>query len=356
MDLPHADLAARCIGVYVYMLPSPNREDMTARSHGLALLLTTPLALLAALPHALAQDASTNFPNRPIRMILPVAAGGGTDTLARVIGQGLLERWGKQVVVENRPGAGTLIASDLVAKSKPDGYTLLLTTSTHVINPTAYRKMPYDTLRDFAPITQAVSLPSLLVVHPSVAKSAQELIALAKARPGEILYASAGRGSNPHLAMALFAHMAQVRMTNVPYKSGPPALIDLLAGHVAVNVSGMSSSIAHVRSGKLRALGITSARRSTAAPEIPTVAEAALPGYEAMQWYGMLAPAGTPRDIIGRLNGEIIKLLNSPDVKERFGKQGVEVRTSTPEQFSTFLRSEVDRWGKVIREAGIKAD
>jgi tripartite-type tricarboxylate transporter receptor subunit TctC len=203
----------------------------------LALLLAAS-ALTQALPQASAHDAD---PAKPIRIVLPVAAGGGTDALARLIGQGLLARWGAQVVVENRPGAGTLIASGIVAKSKPGGYTLLMTTSTHVINATAYRKMPYDTLRDFAPITQGVSLPSPLVVHPSVAKSAKQLIALAKARPGEILYASAGRGANPHLAMALFAHMAQIRMVHVPYKSGPPALIDLLAGHVAVYLSGISS-------------------------------------------------------------------------------------------------------------------
>ena len=315
------------------------------RKHGVPLVL---LVLLA--PGAYAQDA---YPNRPIRMVLPVAAGGGTDTLARTIGQGLLERWGRQVVVENRPGAGTIIASDVVAKSKPDGYTLLLTTSTHVINPTAYRKMPYDTLRDFAPITQAVSLPSLVVAHPSAARSARELIALAKARPGEIMYASAGRGSNPHLAMALFVHLAQVRMTHVPYKSGPPALIDLLAGHVAVNVSGMSSSIAHVRSGRLRALGITSARRAAAAPDIPTVAEAALPGYEAMQWYGLLAPAGTPRDIIVMLHKEISTTLRTPETVSRFAADGTEIVVSAPEAFEAFIRAESAKWALVAKAAGI---
>jgi tripartite-type tricarboxylate transporter receptor subunit TctC len=314
------------------------------------------MSLLAISPHACAQEAATPYPNRPIRMILPVAAGGGTDTLARIIGQGLLERWGKQVVVENRPGAGTLIASDLVAKSKPDGYTLLLTTSTHVINPTAYRKMPYDTLRDFAPITQAVSLPSLIVVHPSVAKSAQELIALAKSRPGEILFASAGRGSNPHLAMALFVHMAQVRMTHVPYKSGPPALIDLIAGHVAVNVSGMSSSIAHVRSGKLRALGITSARRSVAAPDIPTIAEAALPGYEAMQWYGLLAPAGAPRDIIALLHKESGVILRTPENMSRLAGDGTEVVASAPDAFDAFIKAESAKWAQVAKAAGINPE
>jgi tripartite-type tricarboxylate transporter receptor subunit TctC len=324
---------------------------MTARAQRMVrVIMAVPLVWVAAPPKARAQDA---YPNRPIRMVLPVAAGGGTDTLARVIGQGLLERWGRQVVVENRPGAGTIIASDVVAKSKPDGYTLLLTTSTHVINPTAYRKMPYDTLRDFAPITQAVSLPSLVVAHPSAARSARELIALAKARPGEIMFASAGRGSNPHLAMALFVHLAQVRMTHVPYKSGPPALIDLLAGHVAVNVSGMSSSIAHVRSGRLRALGITSARRAAAAPEIPTIAEAALPGYEAMQWYGLLAPAATPRDIIVMLHKETQTTLRVAETVSRFAADGTEMVVSAPEAFDAFIRTESAKWAQVAKAAGI---
>lgn len=302
------------------------------------------------LPQASAQEV---YPSKPIRVVLPVAAGGGTDALARLIGQGLLERWGKQVVVDNRPGAGTIIASDIVAKSKPDGYTLLMTTSTHVINATAYRKMPYDTLRDFAGITQGVSLPSLLVVHPSVASSAKALVELAKARPGEILYASAGRGSNPHLAMALFAHMAQVRMVHVPYKSGPPALIDLLAGHVAANISGISSSLPHVRTGKLRALGVTSPRRAGAAPEIPTIAEAALPGYEAMQWYGLLAPAATPPEIIAQLHREATATLRKPENVARLASDGAEVVANTPEAFDAFIRAESAKWAQVAKAAGI---
>ena len=321
----------------------------------IGVLATRPEALVlwvvtAALPQAAAQEV---YPSKPIRVVLPVAAGGGTDTLARLIGQGLLERWGRQVVVDNRPGAGTMIASDIVAKSKPDGYTLLLTTSTHVINATAYRKMPYDTLRDFAGITQGVSLPSLLVVHPSVAASAKELIALAKARPGEILYASAGRGSNPHLAMALFAHLAQVRMVHVPYKSGPPALIDLLAGHVAANVSGISSSIPHVRLGKLRALGVTGPRRAAVAPEIPSIAEAALPGYEAMQWYGLLAPAGTPPEIVALLHKETTATLRKPENVARLASDGTEVVASTPEVFDAFIKAESAKWAQVAKAAGI---
>lgn len=314
--------------------------------------VTTFLLLMLALP----ASAQEPYPNRPLRMLVPVAAGGGTDALARLIGQWLTERWGRQVVVENRPGAGTLIASDIVAKSKPDGYTLLMTTSTHSINAVAYKKMPYDTLRDFAAITQALSLPSLMVVHPSVATSVKEVIAIAKARPGEILFASAGRGSNPHLAMELFNAMAQVRMTHVPYKSGPPALIDLLAGHVAINVSGMSSSIPHVRVGKLRALGVTSARRSAAAADIPTIDEAGLPGYESMQWYGLLAPAATPWDIIALLHKETVASLRVRATVERLMADGSEVVATTPEQFSSFIKTEVAKWAKVAKFAGIQPE
>jgi tripartite-type tricarboxylate transporter receptor subunit TctC len=334
--------------------PSPFTDFIATRSNGPApLLLAALLVLTAALPEASAQDP---YPSRPIRMILPVAPGGGTDALARLIGQGLFERWGRQVVVENRTGAGTIIASEMVAKAKPDGYTLLMTTSTHSINPAVYRKMPYDTLRDFAPITQAVSLPSLIVVHPSVAKSVKELIALARARPGEILFASAGRGSNPHLAMELFASMAQIRMIHVPYKSGPPALIDVIASHVAIMASGMSSSLPQVRAGKLRALGVTSARRAAAAPDIPAIAEAGLPGYESMQWYGILAPAGTPREIIAMLHKETVAILRAPDAMERLVSDGTEVVASTPEEFAAFIKAEAAKWAKVVKAAGIQPE
>ncbi len=298
-------------------------------------------------------SAQEPYPIRTIRIVLPVAAGGGTDQLARIIGQGYNERWGRPVVVENRPGAGTIIASDIVAKSKPDGYTLLVTTSTHIMNPLVNKKMPYDTLRDFAPITQALSLPSLLVAHPSVPRTVREVIALAKARPGEILYSSAGRGSNPHLGMALFTHMAGVRMTHVPYKSGPPAVIDLIAGHVACGISGMSSSIPHVRAGRLRALGVTSSKRSPAAPDIPSISEAGLPGYEAMQWYGLLAPAATPRDIIALLHKEAVAVLRTPTTAERLAADGSEVVASTPETYGEFIRAESVKWAQVAKTAGL---
>lgn len=327
---------------------------MTAHSFRWLSRCVVSLPALAVAVHDV--RAQETYPSRALRIVLPVAPGGGTDQVARLIGQGLNERWGRPVVVENRPGAGTIIASEIVAKSKPDGYTLLVTTSTHIMNPLVNKKMPYDTLRDFTPITQALSLPSLLVVHPSVAKSVKELVTLAKARPGEILYASAGKGSNPHLAMELLAHLAQVRMTHVPYKSGPPALIDLIAGHVAVNVSGISSSIAHARSGRLRALGVTGTRRSNAAPDIPTVDEAGLPGYEAMQWYGMLAPAGTPRDIIALLHKESVALLRGPATVERLAADGSDVVASTPEAFAAFIKAESAKWAAVAKTAGLQPE
>jgi tripartite-type tricarboxylate transporter receptor subunit TctC len=317
------------------------------------LFFTALVVLTAAVPPVRAQE---HYPNRPIRIVLPVAPGGGTDALVRMIGQGLFERWGRQVVVENRTGAGTLIASELVVKAKPDGYTLLMTTSTHSINPSVYKKMPYDTVRDFVPITLAESLPSLIVVHPSVAQTLKEFIALAKARPGEIVFASAGRGSNSHLAMELFASMAQIRMIHAPYKSGPPALMAVVAGHVSLVAIGISSSLPQVRAGKLRALGSTGARRAAAAPDIPTIAEAGLPGYESMQWYGMLAPAGTPPEIIAMLHKEIVAILRAPDISERFASEGGEVIASSPEEFAAFIQTEIAKWAGVVRTAGIELE
>jgi len=332
------------VAISLYCLPG-----LTRLTQALA-VASVPLIVPAA---AGAQEA---FPNRVIRIVLPVAPGGGTDQLSRLIGQGFTERWGRQVVVENRPGAGTIIASEIVAKAKPGGHTLLVTTSTHTMNALVTKKMPYDTVRDFAPISQCLSLPSLLVAHPSFARSVKEVIAIAKARPGEILHGSAGKGSNPHLAMALFAHMAQIQMTHVPYKSGPPALIDLLAGHIALTVSGISSSVPHVRAGKLRALGVTGSRRSHAAPEVPTIAEAGVPGYEAMQWYGLLTPAGTPSEVIAMLYRETAATLRVPATAARLSADGSDVVVSTPEAFGEFIKSEIGKWAKVAKTAGLTAE
>lgn len=318
------------------------------------LLFAALLALAVAPPVALAQSS---YPNQPIRIVVPNSPGGTVDMIARLVAQGLTERLGRQVVVDNRPGAGTIIGSEIVAKASPDGYTLLMSVSTLAINPATYKKMPYDALRDFAPITQTAFVPNLFVVHPSVpAKSVKEMIALARARPGEIQYASAGHGSNPHLTMELFATMAQIRMIHVPYKGGTPAFIDLIAGRVAIMATNLSSIMPYVRAGKLRALGVTSARRSAAAPDIPTIAEAGLPGFEAVQWYGLLAPAKTPRQIIEKLHKEVVSILRAPDTSARLASDGAEVVASSPEEFAAYLKAETVKMAKVVKAAGIQPE
>ena len=321
----------------------------------MGLLLTALVLLAVALPQAQAQD---NYPNRPIRIIMPTAPGGPTDIGARLIAQELHKRWGRPVVVETRAGAGTIIGSEIVAKAPPDGYTLLVSPSTLAINPATYKKMPYDALRDFAPITQTHFVPNLIVVHPSLpAKSVKEVIALAKARPGEILYGSSGHGTNPHLTIELFASMAQIRLLHVPYKGTAPGLIDLLAGRVAMMAtSSMSLIVPHVRAGRLRALGITSATRSQALPDIPTIAEAGVPGYEAVQWSGLVAPAGTPREIIAKLNKEAVAILRTPEVRERLASDSAEVVASSPEEFAAFMKAETVKWAKVVKAAGIEPE
>jgi tripartite-type tricarboxylate transporter receptor subunit TctC len=319
------------------------------------LLLTLLLILAVAQTETLAQDS---YPNRPIHIIVPTAPGGPSDIGARLIAQELTKRWGRQVVVETRPGAGTIIGTEIVAKAPPDGYTLLLSPSTLAINPASYKSMPYDALRDFAPITQTHFVPNLIVIHPSVpAKSAKEMIALARARPGQILYASSGHGTNPHLAIELFASMAQIRLVHVPYKGTMPGLIETLAGRVAmIATSSMSLVVPHVRTGKLRVLGITSATRSPALPEFPTIAEAALPGYEAVQWSGMLAPTGTPQVILARLHKETVAILRTPEIRERLAADSAEIVASSPEEFAAFLKAETVKWARVVKAAGIEPE
>jgi tripartite-type tricarboxylate transporter receptor subunit TctC len=289
------------------------------------------------------------WPSRPLRYIVPFPPGAFNDTLGR-------KTLGQPMVVDNRPGGNSVIGTEIAAKSAPDGYTLFGAALPFSAIQSLY-KTSFDVTKDFAPITLAGFSANLLVANPSFPpNSVKELIEYARRNPGKINYGSSGNGTSVHLAMELFKSMTKTYMLHIPYKGSAPVVTDLIAGQVDVMFDNMPNVIGHVRAGKMKPLAVTTAQRSPQAPEIPTVAEAGVPGYEQTAWFGVLAPAGTPREIIGRLNGEIIRVLNSPDVKERFGKQGVEVRTSTPEQFSTFLRSEVDRWGKVIREAGIKAD
>ncbi len=312
-------------------------------------------ALLAAA--AGASPAQTGYPTRPVRMVVPSSAGGGTDIIARIITPKLSERLGQQVIIDNRPGAGTVIGGEVVAKSPPDGYTLLMCISTLATNPVMYKKMPYDALRDFAPITQTISASNILVVHPSLpVRTVKELIALARANPGQLNFGSAGKGTGPHLSMELFLSMAKLKMVHIPYKGSAPAIIDLLAGQVVVMTATMLTGIPHVRSGRLRALGVTGAQRTAAAPEVPTIAEAGLPGYEAVQWYGVLAPAHTPKDIIARLHGEIARILHLPDVKARFLADGADPVGNTPEEFARYIRAETEKWARVAREAGIRPE
>jgi len=318
-------------------------------------LLWCGVAMVGALaaPVALAQA----YPAKAIRVIVPSSPGGGTDILARVIAARLTEAWGQQVVVENRAGAGQMIGIELAAKAAPDGYSLLMAASTLAINPVMYKKVPYDALRDFAPITQAAALPNILVAHPSLpVKNVKELVALAKARPGQLVYASAGHGTSPHLSFELFLYMTGTKMIHVPYKGTGPGAVDTVAGQVQLMMPNLLTALPHVKSGRLRALGVTSAKRSAGVPDVPTIAQAGVPGYEAIQWYGLLAPAGTPREIVTKLHGEIVKILAAPDTREKLSSDGAEPVGSTPEQFAAFIRAETDKWGKVVKAAGIQPE
>ncbi len=312
-------------------------------------------ALAISTPHAAAADA---YPAKPIRFVVAFPPGGGTDIIARAIAQKLSGRLAQQVVVDNRPGAGGNIGTDIVAKAAPDGYTMLMGSAGPLaINASLFAKMPFDPVRDLAPVTLAASTPNVLVVHPSLkAATVKELIALARARPGEINFASSGHGTPAHLAGELFNSMAGVKLVHVPYKGASPALADLLGGQVHLMFSTMPPALPHVKDGKLRALAVTSAKRSPATPELPTVAEAALPGFEANTWHGVVLPAGAPVAIIARLNREIVAILHLPEVVERLSGQGAEPVGSTPEEFAAYIRSETVKWAKVVHESGAKAE
>ena len=325
---------------------------MTGRRAALSLAAT--LAILA--PHA--ARAADAYPAKPVRFVVAFPPGGGTDIIARAIAQKLAERIAQQVVVDNRPGAGGNIGTDIVAKSAPDGYTMLMGSAGPLaINASLFGKMPFDPIKDLAPVTLAASTPNVLVVHPSLrAATVKELIALAKARPGEINFASSGHGTPAHLAGELFNSMAGVKMVHVPYKGAAPALADLLGGQVQLMFSTMPPALPHVKDGKLRALAVTSAKRSPAAPDIPTLDEIALPGFEANTWHGVVVPAGTPATIVARLNREIVAILHLPDVVERFSSQGAEALGSTPEEFAAYIKSETLKWAKVVRDSGAKAE
>ena len=301
--------------------------------------------------------SAQGWPSRPVHVVVPYPAGGPNDIIVRMVGKRLGETLGEPIVVENRPGAGGNIGTDSVAKSAPDGYTLVsVGPGALIINP-LLGKVPYDTMRDFAPVTIMAVAPNALVAHPSFpAKSVKDLVALAKQKPGAINYASGGTGSTPHLAAALFAVMAGVQLTHVPYKGTGPATADLVGGQVQIAFLGIPTVLPHIRSGKLRALAVTGARRSPELPDVPTVAEAGVPGYELSPWYGLLAPAGTPSAVVARLAAEATKIVREPAMREQLVAQGAEPAGGTPEEFARTLRSDAALWKKVVKDAGIRAD
>jgi len=316
------------------------------------------IAAAAAIAAVSLNAAAADYPTRAIRMVVPFPAGGTTDILARVAGQKITEALGQQVIIDNRGGAGGNIGTELVAKSPPDGYTLLTDPgSTLTINPHAYSRLGFDPVKDFAPITILAEVPNILEVHPSLpVKNVKELIALAKSKPGQINYASTGAGQSTHLSMELFKSMAGIDVNHIPYKGSAPALVDIIGGQVSLMFDNMPTSLPHVRAGKLRALAVSTARRSFALPQLPTVAESGLPGFEVSVWFAVLAPAATPRDIVQKLNAVLVKALQSPDVKQRLAEQGAAPVGNTPEQFAATIQRDLAKWAKVVKEAKVKLD
>jgi len=304
-----------------------------------------------------AQAPGANYPAKQIRVIVPFPAGGPTDAIARAIGQKLSETWGQPVIVDNRPGAGGNIGTELAAKSPADGYTLFIGTVANAINQSLFAKLPFDFVRDFAPVTQNYVTGLILAVHPSLpAHSVKELIALAKAHPGQLSYSSSGVGGTPHLAGELFNSMAGVTMVHVPYKGSAPAMADLLGGHIQLTFDNMLTVLPQVKAGKLRGLAVTMTTRSPLTPELPTVADAGLKGFEVKSWNGVVVPTGTPKEIIARLNGEIVRILRQPDLREKFLVQGVELVPTTPEEFGAFIKQDIAKWAKVIQLSGARAE
>ncbi len=305
-----------------------------------------------------AAQSAAGFPSKPIRIVVPFTPGGPADAVTRPVAQGLTERLGHQVLVEYRPGAGGSIGAEAVAKSPPDGYTLMLVTPGIIaVNPTLYGKVPYDSLRDFSGVTNGATTANILIVHPSLpVKNVKDLIQIARARPGELAYASAGNGSASHLGTEVFKTMAKVNIVHVPYKGAAPAVTDLMGGHVQMMIIGLAVALPQVRAGKVKALGVTSPTRSPAVPELPTLNESGLPGYVVLNWMGFIAPSKTPRDIVAKLSSEIRAVLATPENRERFMKQGLDPAGNTPEEFDAFIRSEIDKWSRVVKQTGIKPD
>jgi tripartite-type tricarboxylate transporter receptor subunit TctC len=322
-----------------------------SRVRGAAVLVL--MATVAPAGPALAAD----FPVKPVRLIVPFPPGGANDFTARLLAPALGSALGQNVLIDNRPGGGANIGAEVVAKSIPDGHALLMGAVVHSVNATLYSKLAYSITRDFAPVTLLATTPNILVVHPSVpAKSVKDLIALVRSRPGQLDYASAGNGSAPHLAGALFNSMAGTTMVHIPYKGSAPAMVALISGECAVGFVSAPSVLQHVKSGRLRGIAITGTRRSAMVPDLPTVNEAGVRGYESGGWFGLLAPAGTPAEVVNRLQADTVKVLEAPDMRERMETNGLTFIGSTPAQFATYLRGEVEKWGKVVRSAGMQVE
>jgi tripartite-type tricarboxylate transporter receptor subunit TctC len=314
------------------------------------------LALAASASAPLAAWAA--YPDRPVRMVVPFPAGGATDLMARGLAQHLAEQLGQQVVIDNRGGAGGTVATELVARSPADGYTLLFATmGTQAINPALYPKLRYDPLKDFAPVSLTHITPRVLVVGPSVqARSVAELVAFAKAHPGQLTYGSAGNGSSSHLSGALFESLAGVRMLHVPYKGSAPLLTDLLAGRVDLTFDSYSIYEEHIRSGRVHVLGVSSRTRMAALPQVPTIAEAGVPGYEVSNWLGLLAPSGTPREVVAHLNAGVVRAMADAGMKRQLTALGIEPVSSTPEEFGALIRSEIPKWAKIVQSSGARVE
>ena len=314
-------------------------------------------ALAVCLAAVSGYSSAQDFPSKPLRLVVGSTPGGGTDISARLIAPKMSEQLGQQVVVENRPGATTTIGVNYVVRSAPDGYTMLMGVSSLAINPHILKNVPYDALKDLAPVTQVLVAPNIMVAHPSLPiRTVKDLVAFARARPGQLNFAAGGAGSSQHLAIELFLYMTGTKIVHVPYKGQGMALIDVVAGQVPLMMANVISALPHVRSARLRALGVTGSKRTTVAPDIPTIAEVGVPGYEVLQWYGVLAPAATPREIIGRLHGVIAHAVQDPKIRERIVADAGEPVGNTPDEFSAILRADYKKWGDVIRKAGIRVD
>ena len=311
-------------------------------------------AVLAAALSAWAGVAAAQpYPSKSIRMIIPAPPGGGVDTVGRTIAQKLSEAVGQPVVADNRAGAATMIGSELTAKAPPDGYTVLMVTNSHTINAALIKNLRYDPIKDFSPVTQVAAAPLLLLVHPSVpAATLKELLALARRRPGQLYYASAGSGSITHLAGALFASMANINLAHVPYKGGMPGLMDVVGGHVQIMFNNLISTASLVSGGRLRLLAVTGAKRLSALPQVPTIAESGVPGYETGSWYGVIVPAQTPSDVVATLHREVVKIVRTPEIKEKFAMEGSDAVGSTPQEFAELMKNEIQKWAKLAPTLG----